>query len=129
MSIDHPNASAYRRTADAFRAGDLNRVAELIAPDVIWHVPGSHTMAGDVVGRDALLEWLAVLPRLGFWLREDDVFGNDRHVCAISVMGARRAGIDVQTRAISVFRYLDGQQLERWMYPDDPASWDQIFSD
>lgn len=127
VSIEHPNASTYRQTADAFRAGDVDRVAELVASDVIWHVPGSHAMAGDVVGRDAVLEWLAALSGLGFWLREDDVFGNDQHVCAISVMGARRPCVDVQTRAISVFRYRDGQQVERWLYPDDQASWDQIF--
>ena len=30
---------------------------------------------------------------------------------------------------VSVFRYLNGQQVERWFYPDDPATWDTIFDD
>ena len=128
VSVEHPNATAYRQTADAFRAGNIELIAELIAPDVVWHVPGFHAMSGKVVGRDALLDWLAALPGLGFWLIENDVFGNDDHVCAISVMGARRSGIDVQTRVISVFRYDNGQQLERWLYPDDLESWNQIFA-
>jgi ketosteroid isomerase-like protein len=44
-------------------------------------------------------------------------------------MGARRDGVDVRTRVVSVFHYRDGQQLERWFYPEDIAAWDQIFAD
>jgi hypothetical protein len=65
----------------------------------------------------------------GFWLTEHDVLGNDEHVCALSVMGAQRNGVDVQTRVVSVFHYREGQQLERWFYPEDSAAWDQIFAE
>ncbi len=67
MGDDHPNAVAYRRTADAFRAADLDAVAERIAEDVVWHVPGSHPMAGEIHGRSELMVWLGRLPALGFW--------------------------------------------------------------
>ena len=126
---EHPNAAAYRRTADAFRSGDLALLSTLVDADVVWHVPGRHAMAGDIHGRDALLEWLGLLRPKGFWLSEHDVFGNDEHVCALSVMGARRDGVDVQTRVVSVFHYRDSQQLERWFYPEDPVAWDAIFAD
>jgi len=55
------------------------------------------------------------------------VFASDQHVCAVSTMGARRDGVDVQTRVVHVFRYRQGQQVERWFYPDDPTAWDNIF--
>jgi uncharacterized protein len=110
---EHPNATAYRRTADAFRAGDLASLEELIDPDVVWHVPGSHTMAGDVLGRPNLMKWLRELNPKGFWLTEEDVFGSDDHVCALSIMGATRRGVDTRTRVVSAFRYRDGCQLER----------------
>ena len=84
-------------------------------------------MAGEIHGWDELLVWLGRLPALGFSLREVEVFGNDRHVCAISVMGATRDGVAVSTRVISVFTYEDGRQVERWMYPDDLAAWEAIF--
>ena len=129
MSAEHPNALAYRRTADAFRSGDQLGLAALIAVDVVWHVPGTHPMAGDVQGRDHLLEWLGRLRPKGFWLVEHDVFGNDEHVCALSVMGAQRSGVDVRTRVVSVFHFRDGQQLERWFYPEDAAAWDEIFAE
>jgi ketosteroid isomerase-like protein len=125
---EHPNAAAYRRTADAFRAGDLAALSSLVAADVTWHVPGGHPLAGELRGRDALLAWLTKMRPLGFWLTEHDVLGNEDHVCALSIMGARRNGVDVQTRVVSVFHYRDGQQLERWFFPEDPAVWDQIFT-
>ena len=128
MTAEHPDAIAYRRTAEAFRTGDLGVVESLIAPDVVWHVPGDHAMAGTIEGRAALLEWLARLRSFGFWLVEKDVFASDEHVCAISTMGARRDDVDVQTRVVSIFRYREGQQLERWIYPDDTASWNAIFT-
>lgn len=127
MSADHPHATAYRQTADAFRSGDVEVLARLIAEDVVWHVPGDHSMAGDVRGRDDLLAWLSALGPKGFWLTEDDVFGSDGHVCAVSQMGAIRDDVDVRTRVISIFRYRDGQQVERWIYPDDMTAWHRIF--
>jgi uncharacterized protein len=126
---EHPNAAAYRRTADAFRSGDLALLSSLVDADVVWHVPGRHAMAGDIYGRDALLAWFVLLRPKGFWLSEHDVLGNDEHVCALSLMGARRDGVDVQTRVVSVFHYRDGRQLERWFYPEDPVAWDAIFTD
>jgi ketosteroid isomerase-like protein len=56
------------------------------------------------------------------------VFASDRHVCAISTMGARRSSIEVETRVISIFRYREGRQVERWFYPDDIAAWNTIFA-
>ncbi len=86
-------------------------------------------MAGEIRGREELLRWLGELTHRGFWLEELDVFGNDRHVCAISLMGARREDIDVSTRVVSVFAYETGQQIERWIYPDDDQAWGRIFDD
>jgi len=127
VSEDHPDAIAYRRTADAFRAGDLDVVESLVAPEVVWHVPGDHPMAGTIEEREALLAWLARLRGIGFWVVECDVFASDQHVCAVSTMGARRDDVDVQTRVISIFRYRDGRQVERWVYPDDTTAWNAIF--
>lgn len=62
-------------------------------------------------GRSALLAWLDRLRTKGFWLVDDDVFGCNEHVCALSVMGARRDGVDTQTRVVIVFRYRDGRQV------------------
>jgi ketosteroid isomerase-like protein len=124
---EHPNATAYRRTVEAFRARDLDTLRSLIAEDVVWHVPGRSPMAGEIRGLDALVAWLGRLGEYGFTIREHDVFGNEEHVCALSYIGAKRPGLDIETRVTSVFHFRDGRQVERWMYPEDPAAWDAIF--
>ena len=126
-TVEHPNATAYRRAADAFRSGDLATIATLVDDDVVWHVPGDHRRAGDIEGRDALIAWLDGLRGSGFWLREHDVFGNDTHVCALSVMGTRRPGLDVETRVVSIFHFREGRQRERWFHPEDVAAWNRIL--
>jgi len=127
MQPEHADAVAYRRTADAFRARDFAALEGLIADDVVWHVPGRHRWAGEIRGRGALLAWLASLHELGFWLREHDVLASDQHVCALSVMGARRPGIEVETRVVSIFHFRDGRQIERWILPEDADAWERIF--
>jgi len=73
------------------------------------------------------MRWLADLIKTGFWLTEHDVLGNDEHVCALSNMGARRPGLEVETRVVSIFHFRDGRQVERWFFPEDAAAWDRIF--
>jgi len=125
---EHPNVAAYLRTVDAFRAGDFDAVRSLIAEDVVWHVPGRPPMAGEIRGLDELVAWLSRLSDLGFTIREHDVLGNDEHVCALSYIGARRPGVEVEIRVVSVFHFRAGQQAERWFYPEDMAAWDAIFN-
>lgn len=126
-SKEHPNVTAYRRTADAFRARDFDAIRSLVAEDVVWHVPGRHSMAGEIRGRDELVAWLGRLGELGFTLREHDVFGNDEHVCALSYMGVRRPGVVIEIPVTSVFHFRAGRQVERWFYSDDAAAWNAIF--
>ena len=126
-SGEHPNATAYRRTVDAFRDRDFDTLRSLIAEDVVWHVPGRNPIAGEIRGLDELVAWLGRVSELGFTIREHDVFGNDEHVCALSYMGARRPGVEVEMRVTSVFHFRGGQQVERWMYPEDMEAWDAIF--
>ena len=124
---EHPNATAYRDAAAAFRAGDISRIEALIDDEVVWHIPGDHPMAGDVTGVAALMSFLARLGDIGFTLQEHDVFGSDAHVCALSEMGATRPGTDVSTRVVSVFHFREGRQVERWIYPEDMTAWNSIF--
>ena len=128
---EHPNATAYRRTADAFRAQDIEVLRRLIAPDIVWHVPGNGPLAGEVRGIDALFDWfrrLRAITEGTFTLEEHDVVGNDEHVVALSRMGAFKDGVAITVDVISVFHYRDGQQQERWFHPTDPAAWDQMFA-
>ena len=124
---EHPNALAYRRTADAFRARDFAALRELFEPDVVWHFPGDNFRAGEIRGFDAVVAFLTGLPA-GVTISEHDVLGNDEHVVALSQMGVRRPDLELMTRVVNVFHFRDGRQLERWFYPEDEDTWDRAFS-
>jgi uncharacterized protein len=47
-----PNAEIVRRGYDAFNNGDTSALAALIAENVVWHVPGRSSIAGDYHGRE-----------------------------------------------------------------------------
>jgi ketosteroid isomerase-like protein len=128
---DHRNALLYRRAAQAFRDHDMETLRDLIAPDVVWHVPGANRMSGEVRGWDALVAWFARLREVTsgtFTLEEHDVLGSSQHVVALSVMGAVRDGSPVFVRVISVFHYGGGRQRERWFQPDDMEAWDRMLA-
>jgi hypothetical protein len=105
--MEHPNATMYRRTADAFRAGDRAALAALIDGDVIWHIPGSGPMAGDIRGLEAVFR---------FFGRLRDVTG-----------GTFTLGIPVSVNVVSVFHFRDGRQQERWFHPSDIVAWDRLL--
>ncbi len=46
-----------RRQREMYAGGDLGPVDELLAEDVVWHVPGSSPIAGEYRGRKAVTEY------------------------------------------------------------------------
>jgi len=126
-SGEHPNALAYRRTADAFRARDFAALEALFDPDVVWHIPGHNIRGGEVRGFEAVVALLTGLPA-GYTISEHDVLGNDEHVVALSDMGVRRPDLELMTRVVHVFHFREGRQVERWFYPEDIETWDRAFN-
>ena len=130
---EHPNATAYRRTADAFRAGDRETLAALIDEDVVWRtIPGSGPLAGDIAtgvrrssgssiafandGRN-LHDPGARRPRLRRARRRAE------HL----VSRQAEEGIPVSVDVVGVFHYRDGRQRERWNHPSDMAALDRLL--
>ena len=50
----HPNAELFEHVYDCFTRGDLDRLSELIAPDVVWYVPGDNLISGTYTSRDGI---------------------------------------------------------------------------
>jgi len=112
------------------RASDREALARLIDADVVWHVPGTNPMAGEIHGREALFRWFDRLREITdgtFRLKEHDVLGTDDHVVALSHMSADRDGVRVSVNVASVFHFRDGRQQERWFHPSDLAPWNRML--
>ena len=93
-TVEHPNATAYRRTVDAFRDQDFEAIRSSSQRTSFGTCPAGARWQ-ETLRIDRLVAWLGRLGEFGFTIREHDVFGNDEHVCALSYIGARRPGVDV----------------------------------
>jgi hypothetical protein len=58
----HPNLAAIERFFAAYAAKDVGAVREVLAPDIVWHIPGHHPLSGPKHGVD---EVLAFFDQLG----------------------------------------------------------------
>ena len=131
ISPDHPDAVTYRRAADAFRAGDLDALADTIHESVIWHLPGTTWMARDLEGRGTLVAYLReIMERTNgtFRLQDVCVSGSDDHVLAAQRFGATVHGEERYFDVNSVMRFSDGQQKERWFHIHDQSAFDDFIA-
>ena len=89
-------ADIARRLYAAREHGDLATVVDLVADDVVLHVPGTHPLAGDHRGLAAFAEFTAATTALtddGEDIEVIDVLGGTDHAAVYCrVTGARGPG-------------------------------------
>ncbi len=49
---EHPNETLVRQMYAAFAAGDGEKMAQILAPDVVWNVPGRNRISGRHAGQE-----------------------------------------------------------------------------
>ena len=79
---ERPNQARVRRAIESFNQGQPGGFMELLADDVIWHVPGSAPGAGTYHGKAGVAEFLA-------HLRQRSVFGRSARAPADCSSSAR----------------------------------------
>jgi hypothetical protein len=126
----HPNVARYTRMMEAFNAGDLSTISELVAPTVEYIVPGRSPIAGHAHGLAALLELLGrAKERSGGSLRLDlrSVLADDEHLFAYGRVSAVRNGKKLDSDHCVVFRFADGKIVEGRTIPVDLYAFDAFW--
>jgi uncharacterized protein len=88
----HPNEDIVREYLRAFNEGDLDRVSELLADDVVIHFPGRNPMSGEKRGKDEVMSFFRVMiQRAGVGPPEihDVLVSDTRARCADDSAGRR----------------------------------------
>jgi acyl-CoA thioesterase FadM/ketosteroid isomerase-like protein len=116
---------------EMYAGGDVEQVRELLAEDIVWHVPGTSPIAGDYRGRDAVI---------GYFLRRRALAGgaiaitqldemHDEEVLVQLADGrAALGGRDVEWRTTGVYRVAGGRIAEAWLVPLDGAHFDRAWA-
>jgi hypothetical protein len=125
------NADTIRAGYEAFAAGDMEAVAKLFAPDLIWHIPGASRIAGDYKGHDAVFGFFGKLMADSggtFHVEMHDLLASDDHVVALVRETASRDGKSLDANEVHVWHLQDGQATEFWGIPGDSQAVDAFWS-
>ncbi len=124
----HPNEAIVRDYLESFNKGDLDRVGDLLADDVVIHFPGRNPASGTKRGKEEVMSFFRMMmERAGVGQIPPDV--HDVMVGAkgaIALMTRRVAGIDA-TVAV-VYEIQQGKIVEVWPHERDQYAVDEALN-
>ena len=119
------------RQREMYAGGDLTTVEELLAEDVVWHVPGMSPIAGDYRGRESVSGYFRVRRELAGGTIRIAKGGEAHHEEALVQLADGRAplgGREVVWRTAGVYRVADGRIAEAWLVPIDQEHFDRAWA-
>jgi uncharacterized protein len=119
------------RQREMYAGGDLAAVEELLAEDVVWHVPGTSPIAGDYRGREAVTGYFRLRRELAGGAIRVAKGGEAHHEEALVQLADGRAplgGREVGWRTAGVYRVADGRIAEAWLVPLDQEHFDRVWA-
>jgi uncharacterized protein len=118
------------RFARAMVDRDVAAIADCLADDVVFHVPGRNPLSGQHRGKGEILRRLFQAWEEAFGALQidvHDVLSTDEHVVLLSDRRAQREGAEVQMRAASIYHVRDGRITEAWLMEWDPYALDEFL--
>lgn len=123
-----PPIDTVRRYAEAWAANDLSTVVELYHDDFVLHYFGSSPLAGDHAGKEVAMSALVEATQRSrrHLVEIEDVLGG---VGRAAIVAWERLGPDQRlVRRLFVYAVRDDKLSECWLYDEDQAFVDQLWS-
>jgi uncharacterized protein len=123
-------AELHRRQAEMYAGGSIDAVAELLAEDIVWHVPGSSPLAGDHRGLVEVIRYFDNRRRLAnetMRMQPGDIVADGEAVAQFVQGSAVLGGEEVSWQTVGVYRIAGGRIHEVWLVPLDLAKFDRIW--
>jgi ketosteroid isomerase-like protein len=126
-------AELHRRQNEMYSGGSIEQVVELLAEDIVWHVPGSSPIAGDhrgVAQMIAYFERRRQLASATMKMKPGELLEMGDAVAQFVAGRATLDGEEVSWRTVGVYRVDLGQKRIRevWLVPLDSELFDHIWS-
>jgi hypothetical protein len=112
-------------------SASADSLREVLASEVVWHVPGTSPIAGEHRGVDAVLSYMETRRRITDSTFRVTVHGTAMiagRVVQLAGGSALREGREVSWETVGVFRVVEGRIAECWLVPFDQALFDEIWS-
>lgn len=128
----HPNEQLLRELYAAMEQGDGRSLAAPLTPESRWVIPGRGPVSGVYTGPDEIFSfWKKIAKQTAGGLRLEvrDVLANDeRGVVLVDVLGSRN-GRELIGRQVAVYEISDGKVSTATFIYEDPAAYDEFWSD
>jgi len=125
------NADRIRAGYKAFNTGDVPGLIDLFAEDIVWHFPGKSKLAGEHVGRDAVLGALGAYGAATDGTLQAtpvDVMASDNNVTGWANDTATAGGKTLDINSVVIFTMREGKVTEARHFVDDVAALDAILA-
>ncbi|MDQ1017586.1 nuclear transport factor 2 family protein [Streptomyces afghaniensis] len=115
----------------AVQKGDLPKVGELLAEEIVWHQPGANRFSGEHKGRDAVFAMLGGMMEASQGSFAIDtihaLMGNGDMVAASIHFAGRREDASMSMDGVDVLRLKDGKIVEMWLFSGDQVAEDAFW--
>jgi uncharacterized protein len=119
------------RQREMYAGGQLAAVEELLAEDVVWHVPGSSPIAGDYRGREAVTAYFRFRRELAggtIRIAKEAEAHHDEALVQLADGFAALGGREAAWRTAGVYRVAGGRIAEAWLVPLDQEHFDRVWA-
>jgi uncharacterized protein len=126
-------AELHRRQGEMYGGSSVDSVVELLAEDIVWHVPGSSPIAGHHRGVGQVIAYFEKRRRLAnstMRMRPGKLIFEGEEVAQFVEGSAELGGERVSWRTVGVYRVdVERRRIrEVWLVPLDADLFDRIWS-
>lgn len=129
---DAANIGIVQNYVDFLGKGEMDKVGQLLADDVIWHQPGTSHLSGIYRGKEKLFAHLGTFMKLSsntFRVSKvHSVMANEDMVSASLHFEAERDGRKLSMDGVDVMRIDGGKIKEVWLFSGDQALEDAFWT-
>ena len=125
------NEALVRQLFGSFVRGGAFALRGLFAEDAVWTVPGSGVMAGVHRGREAILHFLARLPKETggtYSTQLVDVLASDERAAALYRASGERRGRRLDLDQVLLITIRDGVVTQVVALPSDPDAFEEFWA-
>ncbi|MDQ3991984.1 MAG: nuclear transport factor 2 family protein [Actinomycetota bacterium] len=119
--MHHPNEQVLRELDDAQLRGDVEAFAGYFTDDVVVHVPGKSSLAGDHRGKDRFLDLFQKFSeRVPDYTFEAHAYlADDEHGVTLQKSTYKRGDETLEANEAFIVHFRDGKVSEFWLFSDN----------
>ena len=118
--MHHPNEQVMRELDEAQLKGDFEAFVNYFTDDVVVHIPGKSSLAGDYQGKDKFIDLFQRFNERapGYTFEPHAYLADDEHGVSLQRSTYKRGDETLQTNDAFVVHFRDGKVAEFWIVTD-----------